>query len=204
MLESSTGPLEDEAADNVTEWTVEQVGEWTLNLQWLPGSVWRTCLSPWIQREHINGKALLLLSEKDLLTCENLPIGHRKNLLVEIRQLHRNSNNYATLDYLSLVEHHPQSHHHHHMVDHHHHNNSSHHNHHHDLINSGSTGGVCGGVNCGPGGGGAGGGGFGGSGHGGSGGEIDRISPASSTIGVGGRATSIKPEVFKTFVSVGE
>lgn len=157
--------------NNVIEWDVEQVQKWASEV--LPNN---DRVQTLLAQESIDGKALLLVTERDLEKL--LPIGIRKNLLLAIRQLHRTCN-YATLDFLGILD--PPVHHHPHQgLD--HVDLGAHHHH--------PFGGPAGHFNS-----------ANGSGHG-SGGDIDRISPASSTID--GRATSIKPEVFKTFVSVGE
>lgn len=172
--------------DNVLDWDVGQVVKWATDEK-------LHRLVDLLKAEEIDGKALLMLTERDLQG--QITIGLRKNLLFAIRQLHRTSN-YATLDFLGLLDPPPT------------HQSSSHHNsnnlldHHHDL-----RGFVGNGVGAGA--------RFASAPGSGSGGDIDRISPASSTVdGVGGGRTGLtsatstpasnKPEFFKTFVSVGE
>lgn len=179
----------DEPLDKILEWDQKQVKEWVFSAVKDLGERDRNGrLSSWLYHNQINGPALLLITDRDLATDEHIPIGVRKNLLLAIKHLQRRLN-YATLDFLCLLESPPhgalmhQNHNHHQSLEHHQFNHS-------DLCAT-----TCGG----------GGGGPYSSGHGGSGGDIDRISPASSTVGGGPNApTSIKPEVFKTFVSVGE
>lgn len=162
--------VHDNTPQNVIDWNIPDVQKWTratLNDDDVQSLIWQ---------ERIDGKALLLITERDLE--QSLRIGSRKRLLLAIRQLHRNCN-YATLDFLGSLDapvHQSQALYHHELGTHHHHHHFG--------------GAVAGHFNS-----------ANGSGHG-SGGDIDRISPASSTID--GRATSIKPEVFKTFISVGE
>lgn len=164
----------------VLEWDVGQVVNWATDAK-------LHSVVPLLRAEEIDGKALLMLTEHDLEG--QTTIGLRKNLLLAIRQLHRSSN-YATLDFLGLLDL-PTA------------QSSSNHldHHHHDLGGGGLAGGV---------------GGYGGNGQhyasvpgSGSGNDMDRITPPSSTVSGGnGHASlasaSTKPEVFKTFVSVGK
>lgn len=157
--------LGDANRENVLAWNVGQVVKWATaeNL---------SCVVQFVEHEEIDGRALLMLTERDL--AGEMTIGLRKNLLLAIRQLHRASD-YQTLDFLGLLDGPPPMH------------TASNH-----LLEHQDLGTVPGGH-------------FGslpGSGSG----DIDRISPASSTVGGarGAVVSSNKPEVFKTFVSIGE
>lgn len=170
MYASELNNIEGESErDGVVDWNVGQVCKWA-KAEKLDSVV------AFIQAEDIDGKALLMLTDLDIQN--KLTIGIRKNLMLAIRALHRSSN-YATLDFLGLLD-----------------APSMHNNHHQSstgniLDLAGSFAGNAGAYGSVP-------------GSHGSGGDIGRISPASSTVG--GRAVVIsnKPEVFKTFVSVGE
>lgn len=168
MFASELNNIEGESErDGVVDWNVGQVCKWATaeKLDSVVG---------FIQAEDIDGKALLMLTDLDLQN--KLTIGIRKNLMLAIRQLHRSSN-YATLDFLGLLD--PPS---------------MHNNHQSSTGNildlAGSFADNAGAYGSVP-------------GSHGSGGDIDRISPASSTVGRAAVISS-KPEVFKTFVSVGE
>lgn len=171
MFESCSEYLGENEKD-VLDWDVGQVVKWA-KAEKLHGVV------ELLQDQDIDGRALLMLTDRDLES--RLTIGTRKNLLLAIRQLHRTSN-YATLDFLGLLDA---------PLHNNHHQSASH------LLDlgasfSGNAGGGGGTLNYA----------VPGSGHGS--GDIDRISPASSTVSGRAAAVSTKPEVFKTFVSVGE
>lgn len=169
--------------DKVLEWDTVQVKSWVFSsVKDLGKRDESNRLMQWISYNQINGEALLLITARDLASDPLIPIGIRKNMLLAIKHLQRRIN-YTTLDFLGLLESPPHgalNHNSHQSLDHHQFNHS-------DLCTTGCAGG-----------------GPYSSGHGGSGGDIDRISPASSTAGGPNAPTSIKPEVFKTFVSVGE
>lgn len=170
--------------ENVIEWDVGQVVKWATEEK-LHGVV------NLLKNQDINGRALLMLTERDLDQEVTLTIGLRKNVMLAIRQLQRTSN-LATLEFLGLLDVTPNNHHTTsnssqntcNLMDHHQKHPPDHHPAHHHHPNLPPYGG--------------------GSGRGSGSGDI---SPASSTIG-GMMGTTIttsnKPEFFKTFVSVRE
>lgn len=166
MFEENNSQISDYL--NVVEWDVGQVVKWAQDEK-------LQRLVPLLQSEEIDGKALLMLTERDLEG--RITIGQRKKLLLAIRQLHRTSN-YATLDFLGLLDLHSST----------HGNNPS------GMLDLATFPGHPGGH-------------FGSVPGSGSAGDIDRISPASSTVGGvvsgGSTAVAVGTGMSKTFVSVG-
>lgn len=201
-VSDNSDKLEEEEGHNVrrtvVNWTISDCLIWTE--KWVDDVNDDTiAIRRFIANQRIDGKALLLITSRDLERADyDLTLGAQKRLLLAIRELQRE--NYASLVYLGFVvdtttgnHHHSQQQHQHH--NHHHPASILDHNHNHlqhhpllspyqsQLLNSSSVGNN--------------GGGSGGSGTGSAGGDV---SPPSS---VDGRSTSIQPEVFKTFISLG-
>lgn len=152
----------------VINWTRENVAEWAR----------KECLNrkivDCIQKEDIDGKSLLTLSENDIKSLrENyayaLTLGDIKRFWFAVRLVQRQ--NVTTLAYLGML---PAG-----GSNGSHSMESSHHHHHHPLLSSLGTSYASADINFS---------------------EIERISPPMS---IDGRATCIQPEFFKTMISLG-